>query len=354
MSDSASEPTVVDKWLEPLPDSPCGADPEYDNDFHVDLPNAANGKAPSQFDTAGEPPNWRLVRSLTETIFERCRDVRNAIYWARAMLHLEGATTLVDSMRLVHGLLERHWDQVHPVPEDGDAYARVNALNDMCSAEGLLGDLRQSLVIRNRAIGEVTGRDVELAIGTLEPRSDESPMSKIQLQQMFAAAADADPQLRGFPQAALDQLHKIDALMREKVGYGSAPTLAPLVSVLEGLAGLMPAAVGDSGNLLEDLGIGGAPSGAAAAPAAARARPAQAGLAAGIDTRLDALRAIDMVCEYLERTEPTNPAQLLLRRARKLVDKNFLELVREFAPQSVDEVARILGVSAEESAGPSY
>ena len=43
-----------------------------------------------------------------------------------------------------------------------------------------------------------------------------------------------------------------------------------------------------------------------------------------------------MVCEYLERTEPTNPAQLLLRRARKLVNKNFVELVRELAPESLE------------------
>ncbi len=55
-----------------------------------------------------------------------------------------------------------------------------------------------------------------------------------------------------------------------------------------------------------------------------------------------------MVCEYLERTEPTNPAQLLLRRARKLVNKNFVELVRELAPESLNEVARVMGISAEE------
>ena len=55
-----------------------------------------------------------------------------------------------ESLRLIHGLLEAHWDGLHPVPDDGDAYARVNALNDMCSAAGLLGDLRASLVIRNR------------------------------------------------------------------------------------------------------------------------------------------------------------------------------------------------------------
>ena len=30
---------------------------------------------------------------------------------------------------------------------------------------------------------------------------------------------------------------------------------------------------------------------------------------------------------------------LLLRRARKLVNKNFVELVRELAPESLNEVA---------------
>jgi len=71
-------------------------------------------------------------------------------------------------------------------------------------------------------------------------------------------------------------------------------------------------------------------------------------LSGSIESRNDALRAIDMVCEYLERTEPTNPAQLLLRRARKLVNKNFVELVRELAPESLNEVARVMGISAEE------
>ena len=68
----------------------------------------------------------------------------------------------------------------------------------------------------------------------------------------------------------------------------------------------------------------------------------------------DATRAIEMVCNYLERTEPTNPAQLLLRRAGKLINKNFLELVREFAPDAVNEVARVMGVSPEEFFGDSH
>ena len=67
--------------------------------------------------------------------------------------------------------------------------------------------------------------------------------------------------------------------------------------------------------------------------------------------REDAVKAIDLVCQYLERTEPTSPAQLLLRRAQRLIDKNFLELVKELAPEALNEVAKIMGVDPDSVAG---
>jgi type VI secretion system protein ImpA len=75
--------------------------------------------------------------------------------------------------------------------------------------------------------------------------------------------------------------------------------------------------------------------------------PAPSGRATGIhsvDSRQDAIRAIELVCAYLERHEPTNPAQLLLRRAARVIDKNFLQLVKELAPDAVKEVSRVMGV----------
>ena len=69
-----------------------------------------------------------------------------------------------------------------------------------------------------------------------------------------------------------------------------------------------------------------------------------------IENRQDAVRAIELVCAYLERNEPTNPAQLLLRRASRVIDKNFLQLVRDLAPDAVKDVARILGVDPSEIA----
>ncbi len=331
--------TIVDAWLMPLADSPCGESLEYDDDFR-EMEKAAAGRPPSQFEVEGVAPDWRSVLSRAQSLFERTRDLRVAIYWARARVRLDGASTLPEGMRLVEGLLDRFWDELHPMPDDGDAYARVNALNDMCSPPGLLGDIRDSLIVDDRSIGELRGRDIEVALGQLEPRSSDTIFNRSSIEQMLATATQSNPVLRDFPAVALANVGALQQLMRTHVGYATAPEMQPLVAVLSGLRDVMPGAAASNPGAGEAVAIGGE------APASRDGQ--RVALTGAIGTRSDALRAIDMVCEYLERTEPTNPAQLLLRRARKLVNKNFVELVRELAPESLNEVARVMGLSAEE------
>ena len=257
-------------------------------------------------------------------------------------MRLDGAATLPEGLRLIEGLLAKFWDELHPLPDDGDAYARVNALNDMCSQAGLLGDLRDSLVLDDRTIGELRGRDIEVALGVLEPRSTDTAFGRSTVEQMLRDAVQSSPDLRVFPAAALDKVAELQQLMRDRVGYAAAPELQPLTTVLSGIRDVMPSADGGAS------GGGDEETGGGADGDAPRRGGSRAGFSGGIESRSDALRAIDLVCDYLERTEPTNPAQLLLRRARRLVNKNFVELVRELAPESLNEVARVMGISAEE------
>jgi type VI secretion system protein ImpA len=335
---SPARPTIVDTWLQPLADSACGENLEYDDEFR-EMEKAAAGRPAGQFDPEAIPPDWRAVQEHAQSLFERTRDLRVGIYWSRSRVHLDGAATLPEGLRLIEGLLSRFWDELHPLPDDGDAYARVNALNDMVSSTGLLGDLRESAVLSDRAIGEVRGRDIEIALGLLEPRSSDNAFSRSTVEQMLRDGTESNPALRELAPAALAKVAELQQLMRDRVGYAAAPDLEPLTTVLSGIRDVMPAA--------SDGETGGADDGGGDGDASRRGG-SRAGLSGAIGSRDDALRAIDMVCEYLERTEPTNPAQLLLRRARKLVNKNFVELVRELAPESLTEVARVMGISAEE------
>jgi type VI secretion system protein ImpA len=58
---------------------------------------------------------------------------------------------------------------------------------------------------------------------------------------------------------------------------------------------------------------------------------------------------MEKICQYFERHEPSSPIPLLLRRAQKLVDKNFLDVIRDVCPEAMGTVQAIGGVSGSDS-----
>ena len=89
----------------------------------------------------------------------------------------------------------------------------------------MLGDLRDSLVLDDRSVGELRGRDVEVALGVLEPRSGDVAYSRSTVEQMLRDGAQSKPELREFPAQALAKVAELQQLMRDRVGYASAPEL---------------------------------------------------------------------------------------------------------------------------------
>ncbi|WP_374595329.1 type VI secretion system protein TssA [Aquabacterium sp.] len=338
----SAERTIVDDWLEPLADTPCGEDLEYDNEF-LALAQLAAGKPETQFAEA-EPPDWRKVRDAAAALFGRTRDLRVAMHWVRANLRLEEFAALPDSLRLLRGLLQNFWSDLHPKldPDDGDAYARLNVLALLGEVEGVVGDVRNALVVHHRAVGELRVRDVEVMLGKYPPREGETPLSRAQVEQMLGAAIEQEPALATLPARAAAQLRALASLLNDKVGIERAPDTRPLHNLIACVVQVMPA-----GGATDTPDAADAPTEGEADGSAGERPSGKKGLGDGVYSRADALRAIDMVCDYLERTEPTNPAQLLLRRARRLINKNFLQLMRELAPDALNEVARIMGVDPE-------
>jgi len=346
---SSDESGLVHPWLESLGDPACGVDIEYDNEY-LDLEKAAAGKPETQFGPA-EAPDWRSVRSLAESLFGRTRDLRVLVAWTRARLRLEGLPSLQLSLGLITALLERYWDELHPQPDpdDGDPYARLNALSALTDAAAGLNDLRQAVVVTTRLTGALTLREFLVAHGDIAARDDEHAHTDSQLRQMLADAGFDSDTLRASLTGAATALRALDRLLRDRVDYDRVPDFAPIRDGIAAVLALLPAgtevapaSLGDDASS-DDAGADGSATVAASGAVARQQR----GPLEAIATREEAQRAIDLICEYLERTEPTNPAQLLLRRARKLISKNFLELVRELAPDALPEVARIMGVDPE-------
>lgn len=339
MSDLDDAQAQAARWLQALPDeaAPCGPDLEYDNDF-LALSQGAAGKPETQF-AAAEPPNWMQVRSSAEELLDRSRDLRIAVYWLRANLALLGWPALPVGLRLLSGMLHSLSEHLHPLPDpdDGDPYARVNALSVLREPGGLIGDLRAARVVQDRTVGEIPGRAFELVAGLSTPVGSEEVMPKEQLARMLAAAVERSPSLSQAIGDAVLAVDELTAAAQSVLGYSNAPDLDPLRAFCAAVAALLPQSVGEQGEVAE------ADAGDAPGVPAVRGR----GLSGGVTTRDEALRAIDMVCEFLERTEPSNPAPLFLRRARQLVNHNFLQLMKELAPDQLSGVARMVGIDPD-------
>jgi type VI secretion system protein ImpA len=327
----------VEGWLQPLDgeSAPCGPDLEYDNAF-LELTQAAQGKPESQFEAA-VPADWRDVKRRCERLFEVSRDLRVAVLWLRAQLRLEGVSSLAASLRLLTGLMDGFWEGLHPQPDpdDGDLYARANVLALLVDPDSVLADLRDANIVSLRGVGEVKVRAVEIAMGTIAARDDETAWSRTQVEQLFADAVAQGISLPTDIAEVQSQLASLTALLGERMSNADAPDLKPLRQTLSTIAMLMPQVGAVGGDVADD---------AASADAPAAAGGGGQALSGRINSRSEALRAIEMVCDYLERAEPTNPAQLLLRRAGRLLNHNFLQLMKELAPDALSEVARIMGV----------
>ena len=62
---------------------------------------------------------------------------------------------------------------------------------------------------------------------------------------------------------------------------------------------------------------------------------AQAG---DIANRADVVRMLDKLIRYYRQHEPSSPLPLLLERARRLVPKNFMEIMEDLAPDGVAQI----------------
>jgi type VI secretion system protein ImpA len=69
-----------------------------------------------------------------------------------------------------------------------------------------------------------------------------------------------------------------------------------------------------------------------------------------IANREDALRMLDKICDYFQRYEPSSPVPFLLRRARNLATKDFMEILHDLAPGGASQADVIFGSPTQDGA----
>lgn len=347
-------------------DAPSGEDLEYDPDF-IDLELAAMPKEEQQVGDsiiAAEEPDFKEVIKASVKVMERSHDLRAAVFYAHAVLRIDGLTGFEQALTYVRRACEEHWDTCHPQldeDDDNDPTMRMNAITGLTDNDTILRALRLAPLTASRAMGRFSLRDIQLSRGEVPPGPDDDVPETSVISAAFqdsprdelAARSTAISSCR----ATLKALEKV---LDDKVGAlgpdlsALAKTLYDMEQVFVQFAAELLAPEeeevpeGGEAEVSEDgeFADGEAPAPGGAAPAARSAPAAPRGVGT-ISTRQDVIKALEKINDYYVKNEPTSPVPHLLDRAKRLVTADFVTIVRDLAPEGLDKFKMIAGMEDE-------
>jgi type VI secretion system protein ImpA len=280
--------------------------------------------------------DWRDIRDRSVEALQRSKDFRLLAHLASAVVRTEGFPGLVQTLTVAARWLELWAAEVFPRVDD-DAILRRNALNGFADRMAVVDGARRAPILTHAQLGPLSIRDIEIATGQLTPADGETAtMDQTQLDALLAASSVEDLQsLAATLSQAIESLRSIEAAMRGQGGAEAAPNFENLSAPL-----------GRTARLLKEHLAARSPSDASAAADASGA-PASVGGAVSVDNirnRQDAARALDAVAAFFRTNEPSSPIPLLLERAKRLVSKDFLEVLAELAPEALGPAKAASGV----------
>jgi type VI secretion system protein ImpA len=335
----------IESLLQPVAGAdPCGSDLEYDPAF-LALERLVQGKAEQQMGqtvVAAEEPDWPAVVKAATALLLKTKDLRIAFHLTRALLHTEGFAGFRDGLAVLRGFVERYWDGLYPRldPDDGnDPTFRVNVLMGLCDPAAVTDRFRTVPLVMARSFGRFSLRDLAVASGELLPPTGVEPPKSSAIDGAFAESPIAD--LQATAQAlreSIEHLAAIEASTGARVGAAQAPNLAKLSGLVGQAHKILVARLDRRG-----VTAASAASGSSGDAAADASPPLSASVSGAISSREDVDRLLDRMCEYYERNEPSSPIPLLLKRCKRLVSANFLDIVRDVAPNAVDQVETLCG-----------
>lgn len=335
----------LEKLLQEVsPDSPCGNDLEYEPEFQ-ELERSTQYRPEQQIGDAiveAYEPNWRDVQRASVELFSKTKDLRVAVYLARAVLHNDGFVGFSAGLSLIKGLIENYWDDVHPKldPDDNnDPTFRVNTISGLADADTVLKSVKMSPVVAARGIGQFSIRDIDIAKGLLQVTGDESPPDLAVIDAAFMetgleelqATSDAVKECR-------ERVADIEKIFTEKVSAAQSPNLTELNKILHHIGTELT-------DQLERRGVTGGEAGEQTEEAGGQAMVGKtaAPISGSINSREDVIRMLDKICDYYKNHEPSSPLPILLKRAKRLVRKDFIEIIQDIVPEAMKQVEFIRG-----------
>jgi type VI secretion system protein ImpA len=341
----ASEPLIdLEALLAPIPGAnPAGVNLIRSAD-HDEIKALLPKPDRDALEPGGQAGQWpKIVQATTKKLREKSKDLYIASWLTEALVQLHGFAGLKDGLKLIHGLLERYWDNVYPLAEDAEV--RAAPLVSLMERNGPLW-IGEVPLTRSPIRDPETDAAIPVTFNlwhsiVVAQMEDKKPLESA----MMSAVGDTPNDIFLRHQADLEECQAlteaINRLLDERLKE-HAPGITAIREALKGCGGRIKSVLSARGVGMED----GEDAGGGAEGAGGDLASNGAGKGP-VRSRQDALARLHEVAEFFRRTEPHSPVPYLILRAinwsRLSFDKLLTELVKD--QTALQQIHSTLGIS---------
>ena len=327
----------LESMLAPVSDDDVvGADLAYDHE-RQQIEQAFESTAASDGSDDEGGPDWRAILKLIEAQFSKTKDIWLAVYTCRAGARSGSLETVVLGAEALAGLFERYWDTVHPQLEELGLPGRKAPCDSLASRGEFLLPLERTVLVAYPRLGRFTGADIE-RFRVEKEAADGYGLFRAALDDLGESAL---LEAQGRLGAIEGSLRRADKIFTDAAAGEASPNFQPTYAALSMLKQALGAFMAAEAEAVEEAeasqdGVATAGSGGGGKRLSGR-----------VDSRDDVIKALDAISDYYRRVEPSHPIQQLTQRARYWVTMDFMDLMREIAPDAVYQASALLNKREE-------
>ncbi len=380
-------------------DAPCGPDLRDDVAFREieDAPGEFAGQTTAEL---------RKVVARCVEFLARTKDQMPAIVAVQASARAGDFDVANDALQLIHGFATTYWDDFHPGPAEEMAVGRVNELSALARPAALILPLQRAGLARMPAPSTAefnaamlaqasapvlqwtsdnesalaariaSGAMTSVAAKTTKATHEGARLLRTIMRTIAPEALAADveakavagddsidaaqavtlatslraqivavaPSFKAMSDVLYDIMSTYDGHSVDSPSFG--PVIAQLKSIEASIDGFL-AVFPDPDAVVVAEEVTGEATDVAGGPVAVAGGKPRAFVADTPRTRADVAAAIEGVLRFYAETEPSSPVPLMLRRVLTWVNKDFMELMKEIAPNGADEATRLLAIKSD-------
>lgn len=357
-----------ERLLNPISDdSPCGESLRWDPAWD-ELSQLRKTRKDPLDPSADTEADWRQVISLaSELLASRTKDLLIAGWLTEALVRERGFAGFRDGLRLIHQLVERYWDGLFPLIEDGDLSLRGAPFTWLTAQDG---GARMPAALREVGLAR-SANGVVYNWNFWHSRSAAPKGNDEELEDFERRVAEANAKKEEFDDAveatslealraryteldeSLQEISDLSTLIDERLG-DQAPSWGDLKKtisdiqvflrdVLKRRGGWEISESNDSGEI--EAAAGGHSTGEGGIRIAGGA----------LRSRADAVARLEDVARFFQAMDPHSPVAFLVRRAIRWANMSFEDLLAELVKDenTLKHVTETLGIGASDSGSPT-